>query len=116
MNLKIHNRKLFMDGQYYCDSSEPTIPNGKYTIKFEHAERFNSMMPIIDVPDYPDVMFCWCQEKCNRELSCEFCNAVCVGRLSLSGELLQGRGTFNQLYDKIRHPRGKNKKVTLEIN
>ena len=116
MKITIKDQKLYMNGKYYCDSKEPSVPKGKYNIAFVHTNRFNSMMPVINVPNYKDVMFCWCREKCNRELSCEFCNAIQVGRLGVSGELLQGRGTFNQLYYSIRHTRMKDKEIVLEIN
>ena len=115
MKITIKDRKVLMDGKYYCDSVDTKLPNGKYSITFVHTNRFNSIMPVVNVPDRKDIMFCWCKEKCNRELAGEFCDAIQVGRFALSGELLQGRGTFNQLYDKMRHRKGK-QGLVLEIN
>ena len=116
MKITIKDQKLYMNGKYYCDSKEPSVPKGKYNIAFVHTNRFNSMMPVINVPGYKDIMFCWCWEKCNREINCEFCDAIQLGKINSSGELSEGRKKFNYFYNYIRHPAKEDKEIVLEIN
>ena len=111
MKIQIENQKLSINGKHYCDTARPKV-TGAFPVKFQHSEDFNALMPFLS----DDVLICWGRELCRKESSCEYCNAVQVGRRSTAGTLIEQRATFNQLYDKIKHRSGSTYELIVEIS
>lgn len=123
--------KLYIDGEYFCDTLEDTvrdlnkngkfdngekkiygetaIPYGTYEVKWTYSPRFKKYTPqLMNVPSFEGVRI----HSGNNSSHTEGC--LLVGQNTKVGMVLNSRATVNKLYPIIRKA-CKKEKVTIEI-
>ena len=126
--------RLFVDGQYVCDTLEDAvmdvkiknhtaIPEGVYKVamgikspkysqpKYTWAKRYNGELPrLLDVPNYDGVLIH--VGNSNKDTS----GCILVGRNTVVGRLTESTKTFYNLMDKWLIPAMKRcESITIEI-
>lgn len=112
--------KLYVDGEYFCDTLEPTnrdlnkngkfdngekkikgktaIPFGTYEIVWAYSPRFKKYTPrLMNVPQFDGILI----HSGNTSKDTEGC--VLVGVNSKVGKVLNSRATCNKLYPIIKN-------------
>lgn len=123
--------KLYIDGEYFCDTLEDTvrdlnkngvfdngekkiygetaIPYGTYNVKWTYSNKFKKYMPLIEnVPSFAGIRI----HAGNSSADTQGC--VLVGENKAVGKVLNSKNTVNKLYPIIEKA-CKNDSVTIEI-
>lgn len=104
--------KLYIDGQYTCDSledrvrdlskekkvyGETAIPYGTYKVSWTYSPKFKKYMPLIeDVPNFQGIRI-HSGNTAKDSLGC-----ILVGENKQKGMVLNSRATVNKLYPIIK--------------
>lgn len=123
--------RLYVDGNYFCDTLEDTvrdlnkngkfdngekkvyaktaIPYGTYEIKWTYSPRFKKYTPqLMNVPSFSGIRI----HAGNSSTDTEGC--LLLGQNKKVGMVLNSRATINKLYPMIKEACSKGK-VTIEI-
>lgn len=123
--------KLYIDGEYFCDTLEDTvrdlnkngkfdngekkvygetaIPYGKYEIKWTYSPRFKRYTPqLMNVPSFDGIRI----HSGNSSTDTEGC--LLLGENKQVGKVLNSKATINKFYPIIKQACSKGK-VTIEI-
>lgn len=123
--------RLYVDGNYFCDTLEDTvrdlnkngkfdngekkiyaktaIPYGTYEIKWTYSPRFKKYTPqLMNVPSFEGIRI----HAGNTSADTEGC--ILLGENKQVGKVLNSRATINKLYPLIKKACS-NGKVTIEI-
>ena len=123
--------KLYIDGEYFCDTLEDTvrdlnkngkfdngekkvygetaIPYGKYEIKWTYSPRFKKHTPqLMNVPSFDGIRI----HSGNSSTDTEGC--LLLGENKQVGKVLNSKATINKFYPIIKQACSKGK-VTIEI-
>lgn len=111
--------KLYIDGQYFCDTLEDkdiglnqqmsvqqisskkiygqtSIPTGTYKIIISYSSRFKKQMPLLlNVPGFAGIRI----HTGNTSADTEGC--ILVGKNKAVGKVLESRDTYNKLFAKL---------------
>ena len=120
--------KLFVNGEYFCDTLEDTvrdknkdgkldekkvfgktaIPYGTYKVELRYSPHFKRIMPhIMNVPDFEGVLI----HSGNTPEDTEGC--LLVGKNTIKGEITHSREIFNSLFPMIEAAIKKGDEVTI---
>lgn len=111
--------KLYIDGEYFCDTLEDTvrdknkngkfdageykiygqtaIPYGKYEVKWTYSPKYKRYMPqLMDVPNFSGIRI-HSGNTAKDTLGC-----ILVGQNSKVGMVLNSRATVEKLYPRIQ--------------
>lgn len=100
--------KLFVNGEYFCDTLEDRlreikipgkscIPRGTYKIILNHSVKFDRVMPLLlNVPQFEGVRIHYGSTDANTE------GCILVGWNKIPGRLLDSRYVFEQLFHKFQ--------------
>ena len=123
--------KLYIDGEYFCDTLEDTvrdlnkngkfdngekkvyggtaIPYGKYEVKWTYSHRFKKYTPqLMNVPSFDGIRI----HSGNSSTDTEGC--LLLGENKQVGKVLNSKATINKFYPIIKQACSKGK-VTIEI-
>ena len=123
--------KLYIDGEYFCDTLEDTvrdlnkngkfdngekkvyggtaIPYGKYEIEWTYSPRFKKHTPqLMNVPSFEGIRI----HSGNSSTDTEGC--LLLGENKQVGKVLNSKATINKFYPIIKQACSKGK-VTIEI-
>ncbi len=123
--------KLYIDGEYFCDTLEDTvrdldkdgkfdngekkvygetaIPYGTYEVKWTYSNRFKKYTPqLMNVPSFEGIRI-HAGNTAADSLGC-----ILVGKNKAVGKVLESRATVSQLYPIIEKA-CKTSKVTIDI-
>lgn len=123
--------RLYVDGNYFCDTLEDTvrdlnkdgkfdngekkvyaktaIPYGTYKIKWTYSQRFKKYTPqLMNVPSFEGIRI----HAGNTSADTEGC--ILLGENKQVGKVLNSRATINKFYPLIKKACS-NGKVTIEI-
>ena len=123
--------KLYIDGEYFCDTLEDTvrdlnksgkfdngekkiygetaIPYGTYNVKWTYSNKFKKYMPLIEnVPSFAGIRI----HAGNSSADTQGC--VLVGENKAVGKVLNSKNTVNKLYPIIQKACKKGG-VTIEV-
>lgn len=109
--------KLFIDGEYHCDTLEDVprvikvdhetcIPKGTYDVIISMSQRFKKLMPsLLNVPGFEGIRI----HSGNTHADTSGC--ILVGQNKIKGMLVNSRLEFDKLMDKIKDA----EELTIEI-
>lgn len=123
--------KLYIDGEYFCDTLEDTvrdlnksgkfdngekkiygetaIPYGTYNVKWTYSNKFKKYMPLIEnVPSFAGIRI----HAGNSSADTQGC--ILVGENKAVGKVLNSKNTVNKLYPIIQNACKKGG-VTIEV-
>lgn len=123
--------KLYIDGEYFCDTLEDTvrdlnksgkfdngekkiygetaIPYGTYNVKWTYSNKFKKYMPLIEnVPSFAGIRI----HAGNSSADTQGC--ILVGENKAVGKVLNSKNTVNKLYPIIQKACKKGG-VTIEV-
>ena len=123
--------KLYIDGEYFCDTLEDTvrdlnkngvfdngekkiygktaIPYGTYNVKWTYSNKFKKYMPLIEnVPSFAGIRI----HAGNSSADTQGC--ILVGENKAVGKVLNSKNTVNKLYPIIQNACKKGS-VTIEV-
>lgn len=123
--------KLYIDGEYFCDTLEDTvrdlnksgkfdngekkiygetaIPYGTYNVKWTYSNKFKKYMPLIEnVPSFAGIRI----HAGNSSADTQGC--ILVGENKAVGKVLNSKNTVNKLYSIIQKACKKGG-VTIEV-
>ena len=106
--------KLYIDGEYFCDTledkvrpdgikiyGETAIPAGKYKVVLSQSARFKRLLPaILDVPDFKGIRI----HAGNTAIDSHGC--ILVGKNKIKGSISQSRVTENALMEYLQQKEG----------
>lgn len=115
--------KLYIDGEYFCDTMEPpvrlikpkAIPLGKYKVIINHSNKFNKQLPLLlNVEGFEGIRIH------NGSYPEDSLGCILVGRnktskghpLQKQGMLIDSRYTLMQLMNKLKDVKDIN--ITIE--
>lgn len=109
--------KLFIDGQYFCETLEPhdgamhpPIPLGTYRVIITYSVRFKRLLPlIVDVPGRVGIRI----HPGNTEDDTEGCLLLGMGRLASA--ITHSRAACELFQSKIAQPLARQEPVTLTV-
>lgn len=121
--------KLYIDGQYFCDTledkdrglkqsddlayitkhkvyGETAIPTGTYNVSLTYSPKFKKILPLIEnVKGFSGIRI-HSGNTAQDSLGC-----ILVGKNTVVGKVTNSRDTFNALFEKLQNQ----KKITITI-
>lgn len=117
--------KLYVDGQYFCDTLEDkvrdlssekkihgktAIPTGNYEIIINVSPRFGRKLPrLLDVPGFEGILI----HRGNTPEDTAGC--ILIGENKLKGKVIHSTGYELKLTGLLERAMQKNEKITIEI-
>lgn len=115
--------KLFINGEYFCDTLEDTvrpegekiygktaIPYGTYDILLTYSPRFKQVLPLLtNIPNFEGIRI----HSGNTAQDTEGC--ILVGFNKKKGMVLDSKKTLSNLMYKLNIARDKQEKILIEV-
>lgn len=118
--------RLFIDGQYLCDTLEDkvrqlesgekkvmhrtAIPAGRYKVVLSYSIHFQQQMPeLVNVPYFSHIRIHWGNSTDDTS------GCILVGERSSEGKLIRSKVTYKKLMDVVKPVFQRNEEINMEV-